>query len=369
MKIKHILFIVSVILITSCSENKQAKLQNLKLKRDKLNVEIAELSKEVSKNTNDNNIKYVNIKKTKKIEFKHFVEVQGNVESDNNILIPAQAGGVVEKVFVDEGDKVIIGQLLAQVDGKIIQSSIDELTTNLNLATTVFKRQQRLWAQKIGSEIQFLQAKNSKESLEKKLITLNEQYKKTFVYSSIDGNIDAVMVKEGEAVKMNAPAFRLIQLSKLKIKASLSERYINNVKKGDIVDVSLPSINKSFTYKIEAVSQLIDPYNRTFSIEINIPKSLKGVKPNMMAVLKINDYTNKEAFVVPVNIIQKVDGKSFVFIAKNNNGKWYAKKQMIKTDVYYKNNIEVTQGLKENENVIIFGFQELSDNQKININN
>jgi len=368
----RIFIILCFLLITACApKNKQAELQKLERRRDSLNQQIEKLKTEISRErgsaAEEPKITYVTIQQVKRTNFQHFIKVQGTVESDNNILIPAQTSGVVKKIHADEGDNVSKGQLLAELDGAIIEGSIAEVENSLDLAQTIFERQERLWNKKIGSEIEYLRAKNNKETLEKKLKTLREQHKLTQITSPINGTVDDILIKEGEMASAGRGAIRIVQLSQLKIKASLSENYISEVKKGDTVHVSLPVIDTEFDLIIDAVSQVIDPDNRTFEIEIKIPPKEKGLKPNMLAVVTINDYTDPQALVVPQNIIQKTGAQKFLFTALENSGEWRAQKKIVQTGVNQGDKIEVTEGIQEGDNIITFGFQNLADGQRLSV--
>jgi len=373
---KVISILVLGLFILSCGSNDlQSQLRELESQRDNLNAQIEELKKEIASNNGDsgnNKISYVKLKKIMPSEFKHFIKVQGTIESDNNILVPPQSPGIVKKIYVEKGDQVKKGQLLAELDGAIFESNIQELKTNLELARTVFERQERLWNKKIGSEIQYLQAKTNKEGLEQKLKTVNEQYKLTKITSPISGTIDQVLIKEGEAAAAGFGAIRVVQLSDLKIKAAISESYISMVKVGDSVDVNIPVLNKSLNLKINAVSQVIDPKNRTISIEITIPKDESSIKPNMLAVLTINDYENQSALTVPVDILQKTGESVFLFSAKEHpefpNERWLVEKRYVKPGKYYDENVEILEGLSDNEHVVVIGFQDLANGQEVKTN-
>lgn len=371
---KKIMFvsILGLFLVSCGSDDMQLKLRELESKRDDLSNQITELKKQIAqKNGGNGNNKIANVelKKIEPVEFKHYIKVQGTIESDNNILIPPQSAGIVKKIYVEKGDKVQKGQLLAELDGAIYESTIAELKTNLELTRTVFERQQRLWDKKIGSEIQYLQAKTNKESLEQKLKTVNEQYKLTKITSPISGTIDEVLIKEGEAAAAGFGAIRVVKLSQLKIKASLSENYITNVKKGDVVDVNIPILNKSFKLKIDAVSQVINPKNRTIDIEIIIPPNETLIKPNMLVVLTINDYTSPEAIIVPIDVVQKTGNESFLFVAKKEQEipekHWLVEKRIIIPGKYYNEEMEVLTGLNSDEYVVVVGFQDLAGGQQV----
>jgi RND family efflux transporter MFP subunit len=271
----------------------------------------------------------------------------------------------VKKIHVYAGSKVNKGQLLAELDSAILESSIAEVENGLKLAETIFERQQRLWNKNIGSEIEFLQAKNNKESLEKRLATLKEQYKLAKIFSPLSGTVDKVLIKEGEMAAAGMGAIRVVQLSNLKIKVDLSEIYISRIKKMDLVHVSIPVTGGEFDLRVDAVSQVIDPENRTFQIEMKIPKSEAGIKPNMLSVLMINDYSNPEALTVPVNSVQETGTGKFIFVAEQKNGGWIARRRSIKTGKNYNDRVEVLSGLQEGEHVVTFGYQNLADGQNI----
>lgn len=366
---KYMVFALGAVLLVGCSSDKKAQLQELIKQRTQLDKQITALQNELEAENGKpkEKITTVAVKSINPALFKHFVEAQGMVESDNNVFIPAQAQGIVKRILVDEGDFVKKDQLLAQLDDEILVRNRAELVTGLELATTVYERQKRLWEKKIGSEIQYLQAKNQKESLEKKLAALDEQIALYKITSPINGVVDKVTLKEGEAAAAGYGAVRVVQPGKLKITASLSERYVGNVKVKDVVDVKFPSSNTVFSHRITAISQVIDPNNRTFDLEIRLPKALNEVKPNMMAVLTINDYTNEEALTVPLNVVQKdADGK-FLFVVEQKGNNWVAQRRAITTGLYYKNRVEILQGLKDGDKVIVSGFSDLGSGQTVSI--
>jgi RND family efflux transporter MFP subunit len=374
MRSKLLTLIIVGLLFASCGKNdKVAQLEALKAERDKLNEEISKLEKEIQSDgdseTTDKKLINVKIKEIVPSVFNHYINVQGNTESDFNIFIPAENQGIVKKIYVEEGDRVKKGQLLAELDGAIYEKGIEELKTALDLATTVYERQKRLWDQQIGSEIQFLQAKNQKEGLEKKLATTMEQYQLTKITSPISGTVDEIAIKEGEAAIPGFGAIRVVQLSSLKVTAQISEAYIDDVKRKDIVTVSMPNINKSFDQQISSVSQVINPDNRTFSIEVKVPSSERDIKPNMLVELKINDYKNEDAIVVPINILQNTGEEYFAFVAEKNGKEWIARKRKVQMGKYFEDNMEVIDGLQAGDQIIVVGYQDLADGQKIQIAN
>jgi membrane fusion protein, multidrug efflux system len=355
--------VVSAVLLASCGSNPEAQLERLKAEREKLNNQIAQLESVANNNNNSNQprVAPVKVEPARNNEFRHYIEVQGNVESESCVNVPAESPGIVQRILVKRGEAVSRGQLLAELDASIIQSSIDQIVTGLELATTMYERQKRLWDQKIGSEVQYLQAKTGKESLEKQLATLNEQLKMTRITSPISGTVDEVIVREGEMAAPGFPAFRVVQLTNLKVRANLSENHITSVKPNDPVTVRFPLLNRELQLKVNAVSQVIDPNSRTFSIEIRIPQSETGIKPNMLAVLVVNNYVNDGAISVPLNSVQQNGHGQFLFVAENENGQMQARRRNVKIGLAYANRVEVLEGLKAGENVIVFGHQNLAD--------
>jgi RND family efflux transporter MFP subunit len=368
--IKKISYIVLGIFFASCgtSENKGKQLSDLKKQRDVLTKQIVKLTSEVKKEngTQVEHASMVDIKQYSGVEFKHYIDVQGLVESDNNILIPAQSPGLVRRIYIDEGDRVHKGQILAQIDSDLVIRGIKELKISIELATTVYERQTRLWEKKIGSEIQFLQAKSQKESLEMKLQSLNKQLEMTKIIAPISGTIDHILIKEGEMAAAGRGAIRIVNVSDLKITASLSEIYINDVNSGDDVAITFPSLNKVANDKIVSVAKVIDPKNRTFNIEVAAPE-LKNLKPNMLTVLRVNDYTKADAILVPMNIMQNTGKKFFVFKAVQKDGKWHAKKTFVTPGKYYNNQIELLKGVNKGVYLVTFGFQQISDGSLLTI--
>jgi len=372
MKTLKLLTTVSIIFLLSCSQpTKEARLQELIEQRKEIDIEIETLKKDLAAQGKDANQTMlstpVKILEIEPITFKHFIEIQGNVETDNNILIPPEKPGIVKAIYVDKGEAVKRGKLLAEIDDVITKSTIEEVENGLELANVVYERQKRLWDKRIGSEIQYLQAKNTKENLEKKLETLQESYKKRQIVSPIDGVVDEILIKEGEMTMAGTGAIRVVQLSSLKIKANLSERYIGSVKKGDTVNISFPNGALCCTKTIESVSQVINPETRTFQIEVNLSDEQNTFKPNMLAVLDIYDYTSTDAIVVPINVIQKKGNNKFLFIAEKSGENWIAKKKIITTGLYQDDKIEVIDGLNFNDKVITAGFQSIADGDIIRI--
>lgn len=368
---KHILAILtlSIIVVAGCSTDKNAQLKQLKAERDAIDAQIAQLEKEIGQN-GDKVIQekktYVQVAQIQPQTFKHFIEVKGTVVSDNNVLVPAEMPRVVTSIKVKEGQNVSKGQLLATIDDAAIKSQILPLQTSLELTTTLFERQKRLWEKEIGSEVQYLQAKTAKESLEQQIDALEVQLAKTRIYSSLNGMVDEILMKEGEMASPGKSGIRVVGTGNLKIKANISEKYYGDVKKGDVTTIQIPNQNVDFEKPIFAVEKAINPANRTFGIDIRPPHNIK-LSPNMLAVVTVNDYSKESAIVVPQNIVQTDNNGSFLFVVEEKDGGTFAAKRIVSTGKSYKGKVEILKGLNNGDQLITSGYQNVSNGQKVTL--
>ncbi|MEM7038543.1 MAG: efflux RND transporter periplasmic adaptor subunit [Bacteroidota bacterium] len=348
---------------------KKDELTKLKTEYKELGKKIRSLEKEIEEldpTTKKDPRVPVKVMAVKEKTFQHFVKVQGQVQSDQNIQVRPQASGTVSKVYVEEGQTVKKGQLLAKIDDAILRKSIDELKTQLTLADTVYRRQQRLWKQDIGSEIQLLQAKTQKESLEKRIITTSEQLTWSNVTAPISGIVDMVYTKKGEAASPMAPAFQIVNLSKLEFKADLSEAYIPYIKRGDEVSIRFPAIDQRVNAKVRNVSQTVHPMNRTVAVYVDLPGKGTELRANMVGEISINDVTHENVVTLPQEYVQKGAEGSYVTVAKKGeSGEYEAQRVTIKAGLSYSGEVEVLQGLKPNELLVIEGYQGLNNGQQI----
>jgi RND family efflux transporter MFP subunit len=277
--------------------------------------------------------------------------------------------GQVTKVNVHEGDMVKAGQVLAEVDNRVIRESISQLQTNVDFAKTAFEKQQRLWNQKIGTEIQFLQSKTQFESLQKNMVTLQAQLDMSRIKSPINGIVDAVNIKVGEyAAPGMLGAFRVVNFGKMKVKAKIADSYIGKVKLGNPVRIYLSDINDTIQGKISFVSKVVNPMTRTFDIEIGLGATSTEVRPNIMASLKINDENIDNAMSVQSNLVQKdPSGSMYVMISEGSAANMKARKKLVKTGISSGARIIVLEGLSGNEQLIEAGYQEVVDGQLISL--
>ena len=358
-----LLFFVAISIMVSCGkETKNSSLDELNTKKltivskiDSLNKELKILDQEILKLDESVKLHLVTVLPVKNDVFKHFIEIQGLVQADKNIEIKPELGGVIRSIYVKEGQKVYAGQTLAQLDDSSIRNSIAELDTQLTLAKTTFERQERLWKQKIGSEMQYLQAKAQKESLENNLATLGTQARKMKIIAPFNGIVDEIFPKNGELTSPQTPVIRLINLDKVYVEADVTETYLTVVKNGTEASMYFPSIDKRIDSKITQISNYINPDNRSFKVKINVPNKDKLIKPNLLADLKILDFKS-EGLIIPSTLVQQDQkGNNYVYTLENKNNERVVVKKLISVANEYKNEIFVRDGLVANDTLVNAG--------------
>jgi membrane fusion protein, multidrug efflux system len=356
------------LLLLSCSKpDKKTELADLKSQQKEIETKIKTLEKELGggKKIEATPIN-VTVSAVAPQNFKHFVEAQGVVTSKNIVMVTPQMGGAITGLFLTDGQMIKKGQLVATIDNSVMKESLIEIKTQLELASTVFTKQKALWDQQIGTEIQYLQAKANKESLEKRINTMDTQLGMSKVYAPISGTVEKVMQKSGEMGMPGVPMAQIVNVGDLKVVAKVGDTYVGSVKKGDAITVKFPDINKEFTTRISLVNALIDPASRTFGIEANIPNLGGSLKPNQVAIININDLSKGNSLVVSQNVVQKTEGGDLVYVAITEGGKKIAKAKKVKTGIAYNGNVEILEGLTAGEMVITQGYQDLVDGTSIN---
>lgn len=346
---------------------KKAELESLKKEQADLAVKIKTLEDEIilagdSSSKDNEKAKIVGITPIQFESFNKYVDVQGHVDGDENVILSAKVPSTYTKVLVNAGDRVKVGQVLATLDGDLVRTQLKDLETNLKFVTELYNKQKALWDKGVGSEVQYLSAKNNKESLEQKLATVKENLDMYFIKSPINGTVDEVMIKTGQAAAPGFPAIRVVNFSKLKVKADLAETYASEVKSGNSVILQFPDIKKEIKSTLKYSGRSINLLNRTFGIEAEIPSSEEFI-PNMVAVVKVVSYHKEKAIVIPINLIQDSEGKKVVFVADQASKK--ALKKEITIGNIYNGKAEILSGLNEGDQLITAGYQELNDQESI----
>lgn len=337
-----------------------------------LAVQIKQLDEKLQSISPDRNVPLITTFKAETEEFVHYLELQGSVETKQNIVITPESNGIITRIYVKEGQKVGKGQLLASIDDGGLSQQKAQLEIQADLAKTTFERQKRLWDQKIGSEIQYLQAKSQYEGLQKSIAQINQQLGKNSVRAPFSGVIDDVITEEGNvAAAGQTQLMRLVNLSDMYIKTDIPESYITSITKGKTVEVTFPVLGKTLTSKIRQTGNFINPANRTFDVEIAVPNKDGSIKPNLTARLKINDYTNDKAILIPQSIIsENADGEQYIYtITDRNEDKATAKQVIIKTGKTQGDLIEVLSGIEGNVEIVQEGARSVKDGQTVKVIN
>ncbi len=373
MKATH-LFLFTVIL-ASCGEKtdnslagKKKLLTELKTQAKDLTAQIATLDAEVKKIDPSmlaaEKIVPVVTEPLTTRNFQSFIKIQGTIETKNTATATPRMPGTYTAVYVKEGQSVRAGQLLAKIDNSVLRDQLSAINQQLELVNTVYEKQKGLWDQKIGTEIQYLQAKNNKESLEKNIAVIKTQGDMYNVYAPISGAVERVMAKMGEVAMPGMPLASIINLGGLKASANIPDTYLSNIKMGDAVRVSLPDIGKELNARVTFISKLVNPANRTFKIEASIPTTA-DMKPNMVSVLNIADINKSNVLIIKQNYIQSTENGDVVYVAITEGNKKIAKAKTVKTGVSYNGDIEIISGLSVGDLIITEGYQDLVDGQVI----
>lgn len=369
--------LAALLLLSACGEDELAKkkeeLAEKKKSLSELKDEIAALEEDIAvldtafaeEQRKSTLVTSLAVKQT---DFDHFVEVRAEVQSDRNVTLSAETMGTIQRIPVEEGQKVNKGELLVSIDADVLRRNISEVKTQLELATTLYEKQKRLWDQKIGTEVQYLQAKSNKESLENRLATLQTQLAQANMRAPFSGTVEQVMAREGEIASMGMPLLRLVSLSDMYLRADVSEAYIGKFEKGDEVEVYFPSLDKTINTDLTAVGQVINPQNRTFAIEAKLPaKQASEYRPNLLAVMKVKDESRQNALVIPTNLIQR-DGKGeFVYVIQQDGETPMAAKKHIETSLNYKNQSVVESGLTASDVLVDEGYREVTEGMKLKV--
>lgn len=357
--------------VKDMSIEEQASL--LKEKKNQLKVlsdEITELESVLASNgqtTGNERIPVVTAVEAQIGDFKHFVEVQGVVIAEDLVQVTSEIPGRIKQLFIKEGDRVTKGQKIAALDLESLGKQLDELQTALELAQTVYDKQKRLWEQNIGSEIQFLEAENGVERLKKSIATLEFQISKGIIFAPRGGVIEQVLLQTGEMAGGGMPIVQILDDNQLKVEGNVPETLLKSVGVGDEVEVEFPILEEKVKGVIRQIGRVIDPSNRTFKIEIDIPNQ-KWLKPNLLAFILINDYSELEVLKVPLDLVQQdVSGDRYIMVMEEKGGSHLAVKRVVETGPAFGGEIVVRSGINASEMLIKEGARSLIDGQKITL--
>jgi RND family efflux transporter MFP subunit len=377
MKFKAIAYIVLAAVLVACNQSPEdmrieeltEKRDSLKEAKDDLMVELEKIEKELSKRDSTEDFTEVTSMVVRPSTFHHYFTVQASLEATKNAQIYPESQGRVISIRKQEGDRLNKGDIIIQLDTELIEKNIAEVQTNLDLAKDVFQRQERLWEKNIGSEMQFLEAKNRKEQLENSLATLREQKNKALVRAPFTGVLDKIVPKVGEMANPAMPVARVVNLEEVYLTADVSERYMGRIDVGDSVRVTFSDIDTVKTV-ISRIGNYIDPANRSFEITVQVPNKGKKLKPNMLAEVKINDYTLESALTIPSSIVQQdTRGNKFVYVAKDSSNEegTIVEKKVVEPGKYYEGNMVVLSGLSAGDEVLDKGSRKVVDGQTVRI--
>ena len=366
---------LSIALLVACGGEQKTDVEQLTAKRDSLRKEYNAIAEEIRRIETE--IEEINPSEdftlvtgytTDSGTFEHFFKAYGEVEAKQNIVINAEASGTVQQVFVREGQRVSAGQRLLQIDSEVIQRNIEEVETQLTLARDIYERQSRLWDQNVGSEVQYLEAKNRVESLEKTLATLRSQLSKTTITAPFSGIVDEVFPKEGELAGPGAPMIRLVNMNRVYIQSDVSEVYVGRIEPGTFVQVDFPSIQKSYNAEITRVGSYINPNNRTFEVEVDLTNTDDRLKPNLLAIMNIRDFKMDNAVAVPSRLIQQdVKGQDYLFVIVEDEDGTFVERRVIQTGLSYEDLTLVESGLSVGDRIVDKGSRSINDGQQVTV--
>lgn len=345
------------------------KRTELVAQKDAIITDLHDIDQAIAKLDTAQKVSLITTVTAKEEVFNHFFEIQGNVTTKELLVLTPEFNGILNNVYVQEGQRVSKGQTLATIDDGGLSQQLAQLEVQAELAKTTFERQERLWRQKIGSEIQYLQAKTNYEAQQKAVNQLKQQVAKTIVKAPFSGTIDEVITEKGSVVAAGqTPLIRIVNLGNMYIEADIPEVYIKDVTKGKSVRAEFPVLGKTINTQVRQAGEVINPANRTFKVEVSLPKNDLVVKPNLTAKLKINDYTNESAILIPQSVIsENAEGEEYVYVIsdKKQNNEGHAKKVIISTGKTQGDVIEVLSGIQSGMEIIKEGARSVKDGQAV----
>ncbi len=334
----------------------------------KIENTIRDLQNKMTLKDQEANNMLVEVKKMTKEPFNHYFVVFGNAEADKYGNISTEMGGKVESILVTEGQEVTKGTLLLTLNTDAIENQIEGVKSNLEFAKTSFNKQKTLWDQNIGSEIQYLQAKSTKDGLEAQLDALTAQLRMSQLRAPFNGIVNRIYPKKGEMASPQFPAVEIVNLSKMTIKAHISENYMRSVKKGQKVELTFSSLpDYKIEHPISRVSKVINPKSRTFEIELKIDNKNELIKPNMVSTIRVNDFSEAEALVIPSLVIKKDVETDYVYVAVEKDNKMVVEKRHITIGMAYQDKTMITAGISIDDKVIVKGYNLVSTGIPVSI--
>jgi RND family efflux transporter MFP subunit len=369
----RILSIIVLLTLASCgatnTDTKEAKEKQL----IEYQKQVSELKEKISNLEEDLNVEKeveitnVGVEKISVREFSHNVEVTGSVEAEEDVSVSPETGGNIISIDVSEGQWVKKGTVLGRLNTEAMEHNIEDLKIQYDLIATMYKKQKNLWDQNIGSEVEYLQAKSAKESMKRKIEALEAQLKFAIITSPVSGVVDRIYQNVGEMAGPQLPFAKVVNISKVRIYADVSERYLNSVKAGDEVEIVFPAIGKTVEAKIFRKSNIINPDNRTFRMRINLDNDSGEIKPNLVSIIHLTDYYNPEAIVVPSILIKNDFNGKYLYVAKSNSDTWKAEKFYVETGISDNNNTALKSGLKPGDLLIVEGADQIADGSEIKL--
>jgi RND family efflux transporter MFP subunit len=371
----RILSIVLLLTLASCgatsTDTKEAKEKQLTEYRK----QISEIKEKISVLEEELNIEKeieitnVSVEEVSVREFSHMVEVTGNVEAEEDVNVSPETQGNIISIDVTEGQWVKKGTVLGRLNTEAIEHNIGDLKIQYELVEIIYKKQKNLWDQNIGSEIEYLQAKSNKESMQRKIEAMRAQLKFAIITSPVSGVVDRIYQDMGEMAGPQMPFAKVVNISKVRVYADVSERYLNSFKAGDEVEIEFPAIGKTVQAKIYRKSNIINPDNRTFRLRINLNNEDNAIMPNLISIIHLKDFYNPEAIVVPSILIKNDFNGKYLYVAKSNNNKWNAEKYYVETGISDNNNTTLKNGLKPGDLLITKGFDQIANGSEIEFKN
>jgi RND family efflux transporter MFP subunit len=363
---------VNVLIDSGDLEAIRAKKNELVSQYKSLENEIAQLDAAISARTENSNLPLVTVFQAQSAEFRHFIELQGDVTTKQNVLVYPETAGTLIQVHVNEGDRVAKGQLLGTIDNGGMGSQLVQMKTQLALAETTYERQKRLWDQQIGSEIQYLQSKTNYEAQKSAVNQLESQLDKFKIRAPFSGIVDDIIKDQGTVVAPGpgSEVFRIVNLSNMYIEVLVPETYIASVVPGKTAKVHFPILNTTVDSKVKETGNYINPDNRSFSVKVPVPNKEGNIKPNLTAKVKINDYYQQNAILIPQSVVsENAEGEQYAYVVSDIKGDQtaVAKRKIIKTGKTQDGYVEVLDGISNGESIILEGARSVKDGQDVKI--